>query len=179
MIKPPPTQPVEDSVPKINDEVAVGEDLRFQRRWWKFENTIWTIFAIIVVLDLCGAFGRGPFANAHLRTPDGSLDIGYERIERFSTPSILTVNFGQNAIRDGKVQLWVSNSLVKGLGNQRIVPQPANSVIGQDGILYTFPITRTPASIEFALSPTLPGMDELRLLVPGFQEAKIRVIIMP
>ena len=179
MIKPPPTQPVKDSVPKINDEVAVGEDLKFQRRWWKFENAIWIIFVIIVILDLCGAFGRGPLAKANLRTHDGSLDITYERIERFSTPSILTVNFGQNAIHDGKVQLWVSNSLVKGLGNLRIVPQPADSVIGQDGILYTFPVTRTPASIEFALSPASPGMDELRLLVPGFQEAKMRVIIMP
>lgn len=81
------------------------------------------------------------------------MDISYERIERFSTPSILTVKLGQNAIHDGKVQLWVSESLVKDLGNQRIVPQPLMSTIGQGGILYTFPATVPPypSSLHFLL----------------------------
>ena len=55
---PDSTQPVTDSVPKINDELAVGEDLAFQRRWWRFENAVWIFFALLVILDLIGAFGR-------------------------------------------------------------------------------------------------------------------------
>lgn len=38
------TKPVEDTVPKVNNEVAVGEDLNFQRAWWKVERGIWIFF---------------------------------------------------------------------------------------------------------------------------------------
>ncbi len=173
------TQPISDSVPKINDEVAVGEDLEFQNRWWRFEKGIWIFFAILVLLDLLGVFGRGPVAKAHVEAADGSMKIDYERIERFSTPSIMTVNFGRNAIHDGKIQLWVSESLVKRMGNQRVVPQPAESRIGANGIVYTFPVTQVPASVEFALSPSMPGISDLKLQVPGSSIVGMRIVVVP
>ncbi len=120
----PKTKPVEDSVPKVNDEIAVGSDLKFQRRWWRFEKAVWTFFTLILILNLAGVFGRGPLAKARKRLPDGSMDIKYERIERYGTPSILEIQFGPDAIRDGKVQVWASDSLVKALGTERVIPQP-------------------------------------------------------
>jgi hypothetical protein len=50
------TKPVQDSVAKVNDEVAVGEDLDFQRKWWRFENAAWVFFTLIIILDLGGLF---------------------------------------------------------------------------------------------------------------------------
>lgn len=173
------TQPVSDSVPMINNEVAVGEDLDFQRRWWSFEKGIWIFFALLVVLDLLGAFGRGPLAKAHVESADGSIKVDYERIERFLSPSILTVNFGHQVIHDGKAQLWVSESLVKRLGNQRVVPQPSTSQVGDNGILYTFEATQTPASVEFALQPGSPGAAELKMQVPGKSPVSMKVYILP
>jgi hypothetical protein len=173
------TQPVSDSVPKINDEIAVGEDLRFQRRWWAFEQWIWMLFALLVLLDVLGAFGRGPLAKKHVEAADGSMQVDYERVERFSTPSILTVSFGKQAIRDGKAQLWVSESLVKKLGNQRVVPQPAASTVGNGGILYTFLATDVPATAQFALTPSSPGSANLQLQVPGSSIVHLKVFIVP
>ncbi|HEX4810085.1 MAG TPA: hypothetical protein VH325_14195 [Bryobacteraceae bacterium] len=177
--KPSPTKPVEDSVSKVNNEVAVGSDLQFQRRWWKFEKSVWIVFTAIVILDLLGFFGRGPVANSHMRTNDGTVDVKYERIERFSTPSIMTVQFGPEAVHDGKLKLWVSESLVKALGAQRIVPQPSESVLGDGGVLYTFPATSGPATAEIALEPTSPGIDHFRLRVPGREELQATVYVMP
>ena len=82
------TTPVQDSVPKVANELAVGEDLDFQRKWWRFEKIVWVLFLIIVLLDIAGVFGRGPVAKAHARTSRGLMTIDYQRIERFSTPSI-------------------------------------------------------------------------------------------
>ena len=158
-----PTRPVEDSVAKVANEVAVGEDLEFQRRWWKFERATWLFFGLIVVLDLLGVFGRGPVAKTHKATADGAMYLNYERVERFSTPSILTVHFGQNAVRDGAVELWVSDSVVKTLGNQRIIPQPAASQMTDGGILYTFSAETGPISVEFALQPADPGLAHFTL----------------
>ncbi len=175
----PKTKPVEDTVPKVNDEVAVGSDLEFQRKWWRFTRVLWMVFAAIVVADLLGCFGRGFLANAHARTNDGVMDVKYERIERFSTPSILRIEFGPTAIRDGKIQLWISDSFIKSLGNQRVVPQPEASVVGQDGILYTFSATTVPAAVEFELEPTAPGIFDLQMQVPGSEKLKLHLFVMP
>lgn len=173
------TKPVEDSVPKVNNEVAVGSDLEFQRKWWRFTRIIWTVFPLIVIADLLGCFGRGPLANARVRTTDGAMDVKYERIERFATPSILRIAFGPGAIHNGKVQLWVGENLVQSLGNQRVSPQPETSTVGQDGVLYTFPATAPPASIEFSLEPTAPGIFDLPLQVPGSEKLDPKIYVMP
>jgi len=173
------SKPVEDSISKVNNEIAVGSDPDFQRRWLHFEHGLWVVFTLLVVLDLLGFFGRGYMAKAKAHTADGSLDVQYDRIARYSTPSIMTVQFGPSAIQEGKVQLWVSEGIIKNLGTQRVVPQPASSVIGQGGILYTFPVTAPPVSVAFQLEPTSPGFFEVLLRVPGRDEIRRKIFVMP
>jgi len=173
------TRPIEDSVPKINDELAVGFDLEFQRRWEKLETIIWFFLIIFLLLSLAGLFGRGPLAKVTAQAPDGSIRVDYERFERFSTPSVLTVRINPASIRNGQVQLWVSNSLVKPLGNQRVIPQPEKSELSQGGILYSFPASETSASIEFQMQPSAIGKSELKMRVPGNSELSLNVYVMP
>src|SRR4051812_25676499 len=101
------TEPVQDSIEKVNDEIAVGSDMEFQRRWWRFERIVWVFFTLLIVMDLLGCFGRGLLAKTTLRAKDGSGQIEYDRIARYSTPSIMTVRFDRNSIHDGKAELWV------------------------------------------------------------------------
>ena len=176
---PTETRPVTDSISKVNDEVAVGADLEFQRRWWRFEHIVWSVFTVIIILDLLGTFGKGPLARGHLGTQGGEAELNYERIERLGTPSIFTVQFGPAAIRDGNIRLWVSESLVKPLGNQRIIPQPAASVMQPGGIEYTFPATGSPASVEFELQPVAMGRQMLTLRVAGSEPLNAKIFVMP
>lgn len=173
------TAPIDDSVGKVDDDIAVGADLEFQRKWWRFSRVMWSVFGAIVLADLLGCFGRGPLANTTLRADDGSMNVRYERIERFSTPSLMRVEFGAPAINEGKIKLWVSDSLVKPLGNQRIIPQPVDSVLENGGILYTFSAASLPAFVEFALEPATPGIFDLSIRIPGSQGVKPRIYVMP
>jgi hypothetical protein len=134
---------------------------------------------LLVSADLLGVFGRGYFARGRESTGDGSMEVQYERVERSATPSILTVQFGPSAIKDGRVQLWASETLVKQLGAQRVIPQPLSSAVGEGGILYTFEATKIPASVEFALQPPGPRICRLALRVPGFEQTDVRVVVMP
>ena len=179
MAAPPSTKPVEDSVARVNDEVAVGEDLEFQRRWWKFENAAWVVFSLIIVLDLAGAFGRGPIAKAERKASDGSIDVKYERIERTDSPSIMTIDFGPAAIQNGVVKLYVSASLVKALGTQRVIPAPGNSVVGGGGITYTFPASKPPASVDLALQPAGPGVFDFSVGVEGAEQVRAKILVVP
>lgn len=179
MTRGPATTPVKDSVSKVNNEIAVGEDLNFQRKWWRFERIVWVVFALIVLLDLLGAFGRGHLANSEMRASDGSMVVKYEHIERFSTSSILNIRFGPSAIHDGKIKLHVSQSVVSKLGNRRIIPQPETSVIEQGGIVYTFPASSNAATVAFALRPTRPGIFHIALQVADKQVLASRIFVVP
>jgi hypothetical protein len=81
-----PTVPVEDSVPKVDGGIAVGENLDFHRKWWKFERAIWIFFLMILIADALGAFGRGWLSNSTKSAAAQTLTFDYERIERASTP---------------------------------------------------------------------------------------------
>ncbi len=173
------SKPVEDSVAKVNEEVAVGEDLQFQRKWWCFENAAWIFFSLIIVLDLAGLFGRGPLAKAERRAADGTIDVKYERIERTDSPSILIIQVASSAIQDGKIKLYVSDSLVEKLGTQRVIPAPQDSVVGEGGLVYTFSASRTPAKVALALQPSGPGIYDFTVGVVGAQRVHARIVVVP
>jgi hypothetical protein len=178
-MKPLPfTSPVEDSVPKVNDAVAVGEDLEFQRRWWRFEKFVWWLFFLILICDLLGLFGRGYLAKAKGSAGDQTLALNYERIERASTPSIMDLHFGPAAVHDGHVQVFVSESVVKELGAQRISPQPDVSMLTSGGIVYTF-AADAPATVQIALSPSFPGLHRFSMHVPGGNDIAGKVVVLP
>jgi hypothetical protein len=170
--------PIEDSVPKVGD-VAVGEDLQFQRRWWKFERAVWFFFLLILIANLLGAFGRGWLAKAQRTDAAHTVTLDYERIERASTPSIMTFRFTSAAIHDGKIQLFVSEDLIKPLGSQRISPQPETSTLGNGGITYLFPVTQTPATAEIQLQPSFPGTHHFRIQVGGGQPIEGNILVVP
>lgn len=171
-------KPVEDSVPKVDHEVAVGEDLDFQRRWWKFERAVWIFFALLIACDLAGVFGRGPLADTQMA--NAAAEVKYERVMRYGTPSIVDVSFNPNALQsDGKYHLFVSESLVHELGSERVIPSPELTAIGSGGLTYTFAATPGKATVQFALQPSKPGVFRFLLQVPGSEPLQARVFVMP
>ena len=178
-----PTQPeykrVQDDVPRVDGAVAVGEDLEFQRCWWKFERGVWIFFILVLIADLSGLLGRGPLAKAERRAGDGSLHVKYERVERANTSSIMTLLPGNAAIRDGKFRIYVSDSIVKQLGAQRVIPQPESSVLGSGGVTYTFPATTLPLTVQIELKPSFIGMHHFMVAVPGDQAVAAKAFVLP
>jgi hypothetical protein len=179
MPKQPSTTPVGDTVPKIDGEIAVGEDIRFQRRWWVFERVIWTVFVLVIICDAAGLFGHGWLSKAKASVPDGSVTVEYERVERSSTPSSMFLHLGTGAMHDGQVRVFISDSIVKDLGAIRIAPQPAVSAVGHGGITYTFPTTASPAEIEIQLQPNAPGKETFRIQVEGKPAIIRSVLVLP
>lgn len=170
---------VEDSVPKVDHTVAVGEDLEFQRKWWRFEKIVWPILLLIVFFDLLGGFGRGWLSKVHRTTPDQAVTFDYERIERASTPSIMTFHFTPKAIRGGRIAVYVSDSVVKPLGAQRISPQPEVSSLSDGGVTYFFPCSGGSSSAQIQLQPSFPGWHRFSVQVEGSAPIDGTVVVLP
>lgn len=179
MAKDPVIAPVEDTVPKVGDEVAVGENLAFQRRWWTLERFLWPVFLLIILADLLGLLGHGWLAKAKAADPSGTLSVDYERIERANTPSTMTLHFGPGAIRDGRIGIFVSDTVVQELGAQRIAPQPLTSTIGNGGIRYTFSASSGPAEMQIQLQPAYPGVHRFRVQLADDAPIDARVFVVP
>lgn len=173
------TRPVGDDVPRVDGKVAVGEDLQFQRKWWRFEKVIWSVFVLLLLADLSGLLGRGPLANAERDTADGSLHVKYERVQRENTPSIMTILPAQGAVHAGELQLYVSDSIVKQLGAQRIIPAPKTSRVGNGGVTYTFPATTTPITVQIELKPSFIGTHVFDVGVPGSDILHAKTFVLP
>ena len=172
-------KPVTDSVAKTDGAVAVGEDLGFQQIWWKFERAVWAIFALILIADMSGLLGRGPLSKAEAQTTDSSLRVKYEKVERANTPSIMTIIPGDGAVQEGNLRLFVSDSVVRELGAQRVVPQPASSALGNGGVTYTFPASALPITIQIALQSSFVGSHAFRLGIPGHAMIDRKVLVLP
>lgn len=170
---------VGDDVPKVNGAVAVGEDLTFQRKWWRFEKIVWGFFVLVLIADLTGALGRGPLAKAERKTPDGTLDVKYERVEREGTSSIMTFQPTAEAVHDGKLQIFVSDSVLKQLGAQRVIPQPELSTVGSGGVTYTFSAQSLPMTVQMELKPSFIGSHQFTTSVPGGQPVQANVFVLP
>jgi hypothetical protein len=172
-------RPVRDEIPRVDDAISVGEDLDFQRRWWRFEKMAWFILVIVLAADALGAFGRGWLARAERHSADASLNVRYERVERAGTPSVMTVEFAPSAIEGGNMRLFSTLSLVNELGAQRIIPQPEVSAIGPRGITYEFPIIGSPAVASIQLEPSFPGIHHIELQVPGKATVRADLLVLP
>lgn len=168
---------VEDSIAKINDEVAVGEDLDFQERWWKFERIVWTFFTIVLLCTFAGLLGRGPLAVGHLH--DEFMQVQYEHIARSGTPNMMEIKFTPAAIQNGRVHLYVSDSVPKELGSTRVTPSPLETAMGNGGLTYTFAATTTPAAVKFLLQPDGPGIVPLTVGIAGQPALHTKVIVLP
>jgi len=173
------TASLRDEIPRVDDAIAVGEDLDFQRNWWRFEKIAWILLALVLVADALGAFGRGWLARATCSTKDGVMQVDYERVERAGTPSKMTLKFGAPALQESKIRLQVSESLVETLGTQRVIPQPEVSAVGPAGVTYTFAATGQPATVAFALEPSFPGVHDVALTVAGEEPLRFRILVLP
>lgn len=69
MSTPARTRSIEDSLPRDRNELSVGENLDFQRRWWRFEHVVWVVYTLIVALDIAGVFGRVRWRRCTSRLP--------------------------------------------------------------------------------------------------------------
>lgn len=165
--------------PPEKSDINVGEDLTFQRKWWRFEHILWALFVLVLAADISGVLGSGPLARVTRNTPDGLLTIQYERVVRSTTPAIIRIRPSAAAIHDGKVYIYLGSSALTRLGLNSIAPQPALSSLGDGGTVYEFPVHSPNSIIEFHLEPVSVGRSPLIVGVAGSQPLQTKVTVLP
>lgn len=168
-------------VSRVNDEFAVGNDLDFEKWWWRVEISIWSLLVILLLTALSGITGRGPLAHKRASTQDQALQIKYDWVERFKTPSVLSIRLEPATFQGNHAYVWLSRSFVDKLGLQRISPEPALSIPQAQGITYLFAIQQSgqPIILDFALEPAQVGLFRQEVRVAGGQQLFVHTLVFP
>lgn len=171
---------VPDSVGKINGEVAVGADIPFQRRWWRFERTVWGFFGLVALAGLSGALGNsGPLAHGYYRGEDGFFTVEYERIPHYGTPFKVVLHPGPGSVRAGNIAIWLSRDSIRDLGFQRSIPVSATTTVDENGATLNFPTGGQRADIVLMFKPDTMGRHPLDIRTPGSLPFSATLLVLP
>lgn len=102
----------------------VEEDMEEQRRAWRFERIGLAVLVVLIALTLGGLFSKGPLSHMQLQSPDGRLQVEYERFSRNGAQDDVIVS---SSGAPGEMRyLVLSREWLEGMSIESLNPQPAN-----------------------------------------------------
>jgi hypothetical protein len=161
--------------------IEVGFDRNFERRWYWVQRTGWVVMIALLIAGVAGLLGRGPLSQAKTASPDGQIQVSYERLAHFRTPAVIEVFINQNVLQTGQVRLEVNGALMDGVRIQRVIPQPVSTSPLPDGAIFVFPVDATEgqAKITLVQEPGTVGLQTCTVSVNQSASVQFNQFIFP
>ncbi len=175
-----PAEAAPHGADRVNDELEVGFDQRFERGWAWVERIGRIVMVCFVAAALAGLFGRGPFSHRTTTVAGTGLAVDYEPVARVQTGTQVTVHL-LNDHRSPTVDMFVSTHLVEPMGLQSILPQPIAERPDGNGMVLTFamPPERVDNAIRLTLQPAGIGLITETARLAGHPPVTWRQLILP
>jgi len=177
--------------PKSGGNPMAGEDGRKHglqlaeaaghRRAARAQRVVWAVLALLVLAVLLGLFGGGgPFSATRARTPDGALELRYQRLTRAGAPATLEVRIAPALVPGARIHLELGREYARSARIQRISPEPLQVRSGPEGLGYDFAAAPgAPARIVFHLQMREFGLLRGRLALPPAHELEFLQLVYP
>lgn len=120
-------------------DLEVKQDDRFQRREWRIERVGWTLLGLFVAAGLVGLLGAGPFSWATNRSPQGLVQVSFQRVTHHESDDSITITVDPEAIENGTVLVELTGSWVSGVDRQATTPQPTTESAIPEGVALEIP----------------------------------------
>ena len=118
------------------EDLELETDESFQRNEWRIQRVGWVIWSVVIIAGLIGLLGSGPMSHKEISAADGSLTVDYDRYVHYHHPTQLTLSVG--GIADDKMGIKIDRALLDRLQVERIEPEPLQTELTDDGVIYTF-----------------------------------------
>lgn len=137
-------------------DLEVAEDMKAQRRNWRFQ-AVGSVFMVLLALaGLLGLLGgTGPLSRATAGNGGGPLSVTeYERFLRFGKPSTLEVRLEEAATGGAETRVWLDRDYVRGVEFQEIDPEPVSVETTPGRVYYELDAgSGGPVTATFELEP--------------------------
>jgi hypothetical protein len=121
-------------------ELERPDDPGLQRDEWIAQRAAWVVWSLVIVAALAGLLGPGPFSSVTVESPDQSLVAHYERFLHYHNPTEIKLEVAK---RDGGrevAEVHIDQSLLDRVEIRRIVPEPTESRVVDNGVIHVFSI---------------------------------------
>ncbi len=138
------TDPAISSPDRRQGRRSLKSELELEGHWedhpWELrvQRIGWILFALLILAALAGLLGHGPLSRATAEDPASSLRIEYQRFERYQGPTELRLHAAPQAVRGGKLKIWLSREFLDNIELEQVVPQPVTAELGSDRQTYVF-----------------------------------------
>ena len=178
-----PAHPGEDAprgADRVNDELEVGYDQRFERRWAWAERVGRVVMVVFVGAALAGLFGRGPFSHRTTTVTGSALAVDYEPVARVQTGTQVTLHL-LNDRQSPTVDVFVSTQIVEPMGLRYILPQPVAERPDGLGMVLTLamPPGRVDNAVRLLLQPAGIGLVSETARLAGHKPVTWRQLVLP
>ena len=139
---------------RVNNELEVGFNEVFEKRWHRAEQAGRVFMVAVVAASLAGLLGRGPYSHETKRLDDASLAVDFEPVARSQTGTQVTFHL-RNATEKPEMNLFIGSKLIEPMGLGRILPEPIRAQAVQGGLLLTIavPPNTADAALRLMLMP--------------------------
>ncbi|MFY1038986.1 hypothetical protein ACOMYX_09425 [Pantoea agglomerans] len=111
--------------------LPIQENLRWVRREWLIQRIGEYVLIALVILGACGLFSKGVLSNGSARSPDGTIQVEYERFGRVESNMDMRIRY--NAPVTDRFTVTIGGGALDNLQIQTLQPQPLEAVtIGSD-----------------------------------------------
>lgn len=159
----------------MSASLDLGEDARFQRRFWRIQRIAWAAFALLIVAALLGLTGGGgPLSRSVVRTPDGLIDS--PRISRWSAAEELRFELSG---RDG-ARIDLSPDFATHFQLEDLQPAPDRVVASARGQSLFFETTgEGEITVVLHVTPENPGVARFTASLNGGAPRAVSSLILP
>jgi hypothetical protein len=165
----------------INNEVEVGYDGRFERRWHYAELAGRAVMLVVVTAALTGLLGRGPYSHHTIGSGATGLAVDYEPVARFGNMTQITFHASPASCGHG-MTLRLSSKFIEPMGLQTVIPRPLSSTPLPDGMLLHYdlqPDTCQNAVVRLFAKPAAIGFVPLQAQLNAYPELAWKTFILP
>jgi hypothetical protein len=165
---------------RVNDELEVGFDEKFERQWLWGQRAGRIVMAVCTAAGIAGLWGRGPLSHRTVATPGTGLKVDFEPIARSQTSTQVTLHLS-NTTASANEALFIGSNTVEPMGLKQVIPAPVSTEILPDGLRMTvaIPPGTQDALIRLILMPTGIGENELAARLNDRQTLHWRQFVLP
>lgn len=152
-----------------------------QEGFARVQRVAWAVLVLAVVAVLLGAFGgTGFISTASMRSPDGALEIHYQRLARRSAPATLEVRVAGVHVDGPELRLGLDRKYLEAARIERITPAPLRTESGDRQITFVLAATAgTPALVVFQLKMDAIGLERARVTLAPDRSLEFTQFIYP
>ncbi len=165
---------------RVNDELEVGYDKSFERRFHRLELAGRGFLLLVVAGSLSGLLGRGPLSHETARAPGGGTSVDYEPVARYDTPTQVTLHLHPAPGR-ATVTVAVDTGFIEPMGLTTVQPLPLSSATDKGGLALTFAVRpgEPDTLVRLHLKPSVVGRVPMRATVDDTQPLSWTQVVLP